>query len=436
MILNRDQFVVEIYNPMIEQKEYVDLVELNEGLLKQLFGKIRSLFKNDWNSIQGDSEIIRVYKELDDNLTGFSTVKLEKRGKCNKIRQELVNFATIWYEQKLEDAKRNNQGIEPTKSMKFKDETLQDSLEKCKKTIKEVSEGDSQLNRWANILMDDMTVVINQAILDQVEDEDKKNEIKKQKEEKLKKNTEINKKMEKFQNEQLKKIEQERNKDIADANAVPVKDDILGEKAIQVLKNSYDNLTTELSKKNAKIEDIIKKQDTNFGLKKIFTSEDMKDTSKFETALKMMNIFYDGLNKPETVKKFESASGRSVQAMCIGVNSFIKNCIYGSDDYGDQLPLMSRLAIVSNATVGYNLPLEGDKKHPLNYFSKTVGDITSGEFNKKDTSIKLPTDFKKNANALFNKIVKEAEKLKTAAEKEEEQRKQSFDAQFEKKKMK
>ena len=43
-ILKRDEYINEIYNPMMEKKQedekYQELVALNEGILKNLFGKI------------------------------------------------------------------------------------------------------------------------------------------------------------------------------------------------------------------------------------------------------------------------------------------------------------------------------------------------------------------------------------------------------------
>ena len=74
-ILKRDDFII-----LMEQKEYENLVSVNEGLLKNLFGVAKNLFRKDWKSIKGDPQIIRVYKELDDNLSGFSMMKLSKKG--------------------------------------------------------------------------------------------------------------------------------------------------------------------------------------------------------------------------------------------------------------------------------------------------------------------------------------------------------------------
>ena len=85
-ILKRDDFII-----LMEQKEYENLVSVNEGLLKNLFGVVKNLFQKDWASIYGDSQIIRVNKELDDNLSGFTMMKLSKKGECNQIRQRLDN---------------------------------------------------------------------------------------------------------------------------------------------------------------------------------------------------------------------------------------------------------------------------------------------------------------------------------------------------------
>lgn len=433
MILRRDEFINEIYLPVKEQKEYENLVILNEGMIKRLFGKIRNLFKNDWDSIKGDRNLVKIYKELDDKLSGFSTMKLEKRDQCNKIRQELVNFASIWYEQKMNNAKKNDRNPKPAVSMEFKDETLKDSLEKCQRVIKEVSEGDSQMNRWAQILMDDMKIVINQSILNDIEDEEVRKETEKQNQELEKKQDEINKKMEKFQNEQLTKIDKERKDFITNVDATPVKDDLLGDKTIQNLCGEFKKIDDALNKKGADRRKIYD-SDNYLGLKSIITDDVLNDKTNYRTTYKMLTLFYTSLGKNEVMDKFKEVPGLSVQAMCIGINSFIKNCIYGGNDYGNELPLMAKCAVVSNGVISYNLPL--NDKGDGNYFTEIVGSISNGDFSKTDNTIKLPDDFKRNAKNLLNKIITEAKKLKEQGEKDYENKMKSFDAQFEKKKNK
>ena len=120
------------------------------------------------------------------------------------------------------------------------------------------------------------------------------------------------------------------------------------------------------------------------------------------------------------MKKFAETPGQSVQAMCISVNAFIKNCVYGGTDYGDTLPLMAKCAVISNGLVSYNLPLNdktGDEAG--NYFTDIVKIITDGQL--KDTEgkeIELPQDFKKNSSTLLNKIIDEAKKIKEQSDKD------------------
>lgn len=431
MILKRDEFINEIYTPIKEQKEYAEIMSINEGMLKRLFGRIRNLFKNDWDTIKGDKSIIEIYKKLDDKLSGFSTMKLEKRGECNKIRQELVNFAYIWYDQQMKSSKKDGTEPSPVDNMEFEDETLKDSLEKCQKIIKEVSENDSQMNRWAQILMDDMKIVINQSILNDIKDEATRKEIEKKTKELEKKQDVINKKMERFQKDQLSKIDKERKDFITNVDATPVKDDLLGDKTIQNLCGEFKKIDDALKKKGAVKRDVYD-SDNYLGLKSIFTDEVLNNKPKYMATYKMLVLFYNSLGQNEIMDKFKEVPGLSVQAMCIGINSFIKNCIYGGTDYGDELPLMAKCAIVSNGVVSYNLPL--NEKGDGNYFTEIANSIVEGEFNKADKTIKLPNDFKQNGKNLLNKIISEAKKLKTQSEKEYNSKLKTFDEQFEKNK--
>jgi len=419
-ILKRDDFINEVYNPMMEKKEYEELVSINEGLLKTLFGMVKNMFKKDWASIKGDPEIIKIYKELDDNLTGFSTMKLSKKDQCNKIRQELVDFACDWYNYKMNNAKKNETDPKPAVSMKFKDETLKSNLEGVKDKIKTLTEGDEQMQKWADILMNDMKLVINRSILADIQDEEAKKELEQKIEEDKKKQAEIdeiNKKMETWQNEQLKRVQDERKQLISDTESTPIKDDLLGDKAIQNLCGEFDQIRT--AKKNKKNTTDLFKKNESLGFKSIFADEDY-GKKEFKTAYKLMDSFYTALDASDVMKKFAETPGQSVQAMCISVNAFIKNCVYGGTDYGDTLPLMAKCAVISNGLVSYNLPLNdktGDEAG--NYFTDIVKIITDGQL--KDTEgkeIELPEDFKKNSSTLLNKIIDEAKKIKEQADKD------------------
>ena len=416
-ILKRDDFII-----LMEQKEYENLVSVNEGLLKNLFGVVKNLFKKDWATIKGDSQIIRVYKELDDNLSGFTMMKMSKKGECNKIRQELVDFACDWYDLKMNKAKEDGTDPKPAKSMKFKNDTLRENIESMEKRIKDIARDDEQMLKWANTLKEGMKTVINRSILEDMKDEDAKKELEAKIAEDMKKQEEINKVMEKWQNDQLKKIQSEREKLISNTKSTPIDANLSGDKAIQNFYGEFDKIKNDRKKAKASKKNTFEplKKDTIFGFQSIFTDEDLKN-KLFKTTYIILDAFYSSLNNNDVIKKFKEVPSQSVQAMCISINSFVKSSVYGDDSYKNTtLPLMAKCAVISDGIVSYNLPLNnktGDDKG--NYFTDIVGMISRQEF-KKDTDNKdiiYPDDFKANTDKIFKEIIAEAKKLKEDSEK-------------------
>lgn len=416
-ILKRDDFII-----LMEQKEYENLVSVNEGLLKNLFGVVKNLFKKDWATIKGDSQIIRVYKELDDNLSGFTMMKMSKKGECNKIRQELVDFACDWYDLKMNKAKEDGTDPKPAKSMKFKNDTLRENIESMEKRIKDIAKDDEQMLKWANTLKEGMKTVINRSILDDIKDEDAKKELEAKIAEETKKQEKINKVMEKWQNDQLKEIQTEREKLISNTKSTPIDANLSGDKAIKNFYDEFDKIKND--RKNAKASkkntfDPLRK-DTMLGFQSIFTDEDFKN-KLFKTTYTILDAFYSSLNKNDVIKKFQEVPSQSVQAMCISINSFVKSSVYGDDSYKNTtLPLMAKCAVISDGIVSYNLPLNGKTGDDAgNYFTDIVGMISRQEF-KKDTDnkdITYPDDFKTNADKIFKEIIAEAKKLKKDSDK-------------------
>ena len=416
-ILKRDDFII-----LMEQKEYENLVSVNEGLLKNLFGVVKNLFKKDWATIKGDSQIISVYKELDDNLSGFTMMKLSKKGECNKIRQELVDFACDWYDLKMNKAKEDGTDPKPAKSMKFKNDTLRENIESMEKRIKDIAGDDEQMLKWANTLKEGMKTVINRSILEDTKDEEAKKELEAKIAEDMKKLEVINKVMEKWQNDQLKEIQTEREKLISNTKSTPIDVNLSGDKAIQNFYGEFDKIKND--RKNAKASkkntfDPLRK-DTMLGFQSIFTDEDFKN-KLFKTTYTILDVFYSSLNNNDVIKKFQEVPSQSVQAMCISINSFVKSSVYGDDSYKNTiLPLMTKCAVISDGIVSYNLPLNGKTGDDAgNYFTDIVGMISRQEF-KKDTDNKdiiYPDDFKTNADKIFKEIIAEAKKLKEDSEK-------------------
>ena len=416
-ILKRDDFII-----LMEQKEYENLVSVNEGLLKNLFGVVKNLFKKDWATIKGDSQIIRVYKELDDNLSGFTMMKMSKKGECNKIRQELVDFACDWYDLKMNKAKEDGADPKPAKSMKFKNDTLRENIESMEKRIKDIAKDDEQMLKWANALKEGMKTVINRSILEDMKDEEAKKDLEAKIAEDMKKQEEINKVMEKWQNDQHKEIQTEREKLISNTKSTPIDANLSGDKAIQNFYDEFDKIKND--RKNAKASkkntfDPLRK-DTMLGFQSIFTDEDFKN-KLFKTTYTILDVFYSSLNNNDVVKKFQEVPSQSVQAMCISINSFVKSSVYGDDSYKNTtLPLMAKCAVISDGIVSYNLPLNGKTGDDAgNYFTDIVGIISRQEF-KKDTDnkdITYPDDFKTNADKIFKEIIAEAKKLKEDSDK-------------------
>ena len=416
-ILKRDDFII-----LMEQKEYENLVSVNEGLLKNLFGVVKNLFKKDWATIKGDSQIIRVYKELDDNLSGFTMMKMSKKGECNKIRQELVDFACDWYDLKMNKAKEDGTDPKPAKSMKFKNDTLRENIESMEKRIKDIAKDDEQMLKWANTLKEGMKTVINRSILEDMKDEEAKKDLEAKIAEDMKKQEEINKVMEKWQNDQHKEIQTEREKLISNTKSTPIDANLSGDKAIQNFYDEFDKIKND--RKNAKVSkkntfDPLRK-DTMLGFQSIFTDEDFKN-KLFKTTYTILDVFYSSLNKNDVIKKFQEVPSQSVQAMCISINSFVKSSVYGDDSYKNTtLPLMAKCAVISDGIVSYNLPLNGKTGDDAgNYFTDIVGIISRQEF-KKDTDNKdiiYPDDFKTNADKIFKEIIAEAKKLKEDSDK-------------------
>ena len=416
-ILKRDDFII-----LMEQKEYENLVSVNEGLLKNLFGVVKNLFKKDWATIKGDSQIIRVYKELDDNLSGFTMMKMSKKSECNKIRQELVDFACDWYDLKMNKAKEDGTDPKPAKSMKFKNDTLRENIESMEKRIKDIAKDDEQMLKWANTLKEGMKTVINRSILEDMKDEEAKKELEAKIAEDMKKQEEINKVMEKWQNDQLKEIQTEREKLISNTKSTPIDANLSGDKAIQNFYGEFDKIKND--RKNAKASkkntfDPLRK-DTMLGFQSIFTDEDFKN-KLFKNTYTILDVFYSSLNNNDVIKKFQEVPSQSVQAMCISINSFVKSSVYGDDSYKNTtLPLMAKCAVISDGIVSYNLPLNGKTGDDAgNYFTDIVGIISRQEF-KKDTDNKdiiYPDDFKTNADKIFKEIIAEAKKLKEDSDK-------------------
>ena len=147
------------------------------------------------------------------------------------------------------------------------------------------------------------------------------------------------------------------------------------------------------------------------GFGEIFKSSNgEKKLNISDRSYNILNAFYTQLNKD--TDQFKETPAQSVQAMCIAMNAFTKTCGVKEPKFDDlKVELMARCAIISNGAISYNLPLNGkDGNEAGNYFTDTIGKLVQGKLSD-NTDIKLPENFKKNSEELFNKIKEKAKTL-------------------------
>ena len=410
-ILKRDDFISEVYTPMMEEKEYEELVSINEGLLKNLFGMVKNMFRGDWNTIKGEPEIIKVYKEIDDSLSGFTIMKLSKKDVCNKVRQVLVDFACDWYDLKMNKAKESGNDPTPARSMNFKNETLRENLAECEKKIKDIIGEDEQMKKWSNTLMSEMKTVINRSILDDIKDEETKKEVQEDIDNSAKKRDEVNKEMVKWQKGQLEQIQKERETLITSFDATPEKGDTSGDKEVSKLYALFKD-----DDKNKFIE--AASNDNLLGFNSIFKkSNGSKGIDIGDKSYTMLNGIYKQMNND--IDMFKETPTQSVQAMCIAINNFVKLCNSKNMTVKPlQLELMAKCAICSDGTISYNLPLNGKEGDDAgNYFTDIVKNIIGDKIkSSKNETIEVTQNFKDNAKKLSKQIIDKAEELKKEAD--------------------
>jgi len=215
-ILSFDDFILE------------ESVQLNEGLLQNLFGAI--LGRDMWSAIKGEKVIKDEFKKIDDKLSGFYLTKIKNPNASQDVRQTLVDWADEIYkakkklkeetdkakegDDKEKDNKEDGNDILPVLigSFKFEGKTeeeikkeienneelkklsedtkgkildawkkVQDDKElskkfdelksevkkideKYQKTLDDVTGSSADLKRWANILKDRMNDIIDKIL--------------------------------------------------------------------------------------------------------------------------------------------------------------------------------------------------------------------------------------------------------------------------------
>ena len=485
-LINREEYI----NEYLRISNIKNENEIYESLLSAVFGGLKMLFKKDWENIKcKNPSILEQLKEIDKNLSGYTMTKMEFSNECNNIRQNVADYYNDILDYKLlqlekednaekfmekekmdtenEENGENKQVDGVAKVLNLKDKTLLDSLKKYTDNIKTNSSKSPKLKEYADQLLNSVTVIVNDIILNELEkrgvDKKKLEEKRKKLEEEKKKIDEVRQKMDelakKAGEEALKKLNDERDEAMRKIGVEPI-GAMDGTKSIEMITKQFDDMLKEFDSLNESklpkgYSDIFK-SDTYIGLKKTF-EEKIEDGSNPNEIYNKF-IIKVILNKIHTVFKiilknkemFKGVPSASVQAMMV---SLINVIIYGFiGDTGESikfniendkniLSLMTKCAIDSDATIGFNLPLIDPKKPDngnffvsiMNQFkntdisSKEVEDVLnsmSSEMSDEDKDnidiSKLMKDFRQNISTLFDIIVEEAKKIKDKAEKERE----------------
>ena len=475
-LINREEYI----NEYLRINNIKNENEIYESLLSAVFGGLKMLFKKDWENIKcKNPSILEQLKEIDKSLSGYTMTKMEFSNECNNIRQNVADYYNDILDYKLlqlekednaekfmekekmdtenEEKGENKQVDGVAKVLNLKDKTLLDSLKKYTDNIKTNSSKSPKLKEYADQLLNSVTVIVNDIILNELEkrgvDKKKLEEKRKKLEEEKKKIDEVRQKMDdlakKAGDEALKKLSQERDEKMRNIGVDPI-GAMDGSKSIDMIVKQFGDMLKE-NNNFKKINEGITipkdysdrfKSDTYIGIKKTFEEDLEEDENNSDETYnkfiikvilsKINDVFKVILKNKEMFKGVPSAS---VQAMMISLTNVIIYGFVGNDNTKpikfnikndeNRLSLMARCAIDSDATIGFNLPLIDPKKPDngnffvsiMNQFKNT--DINSKEIEKikNDEGIdidvsKLMKDFRQNISTLFDEILKKAEELK------------------------
>lgn len=513
-LINREDYIREYLrvtksiNNTIESepKNEKNENELYEGLLGTLFGGLKMLLNKDWENIKcKNSSVIAHLKEMDKSLAGYTMIKMQYSSECQNIRQNIANYFNDILEYKLSQIadiesgeaadkflEKENKEKEEEKELKgiakilnLKDKNLLDKIKTYKDNIATNCKANPKLREYADQLLNSVTIFVNDAVIAELEKkgaaEEKIEAEKKKIAEEEKKLQDVAKKMsevaKKASEEELKKIAEERDKALKSLGVTPIAP-MKGDQAI-------DRITSEFKDILGKFEDIklnesyelpggygdYLKSDSYIGIQKSLedvtkawnTSKKSKKGAfdKFIIRVILSKIYNVFKIISEQKKMFAEVPSASVQAMMVALSNAVIRGYMGEefDIVGNEsrISILTKCAIDSDATVGFNLPLIDPTKPDngnifvgvMNQFVK--GNVTSDEFvsvanatskaekvlivkeigdydKEKDTDDKSlnakidkwgkkkMSEFKQNMTKLFDEILKKAKEIKDAAE--------------------
>lgn len=503
-LINREDYICEYLRV---SKEIEKENELDEGLLSTVFGGLKMLLKKDWANVKCKNPSVLAYlKDIDKSLGGFTMTKMQFSGECQTIRQNVADYFSDILNYKLKDLenyfkdskdvnktvdnylkneakekKANKDAKGVIKHLNIKDENVINSIEKYKENIDIACKSSPKLKDYATLMLNSVEVFVNDVIISELE---KKGVDKEKLEKKIQKNKEEDEKLKEVRDrmskavgqedkEALKKISEERDEALKELGIKPM-GNMNGDKSIDVIVKQFKGIISEfnINKLNeSKLPgdyDKKLKGDTYIGI--IQTLEELEWESSQNSKLEPVDKFFIKviLNKINTVfgviarnkKYFETVPSQSVQSMMVSLSNAIIYGFMGEDKFDIKndkyrLPLMTKCAIDSDATIGFNLPILDDKPENGNFFvrimhefkdtkisSEEVKNVVNNTLSDKEKIATLKAmklykkgltdkeiiskfdewgkdkmkEFRQNMTELFDFIVKEAKRLKEEAE--------------------
>lgn len=437
-LINREDYITEYLRISkkvddIINNEIANENEIYEGLLGTLFGGLKMLLNKDWEPIKcKNPSVLTHLKAIDKSLAGYTMTKMKFSNECQTIRQNIANYFSDILDYKLsqieniEDEKGANKYLDTenkekenseekgvNKKLNIKDKTIQETLNKYKENISTACKPDPKLREYADQMLNSVVVFVNDVVLVELEkkgvEKAKLEEERKKIEEEEKKLEEIRKKMDeeskKAGEEALKKIAKERDDAFKTLGVKPIAT-MDGDKAIDEIAKQFKDMLDEFN--NTKLNESalpgnyseILRSDTYIGIQSSLeemnwdfgkgeknTPEDLYDKLFIRVILNKINTTYDVISKNKNM--FKGVPSASVQAMMIALSNAIIYGFRGKDfdiEKNDaRLTLLTKCAIDSDATVGFNLPLIDPKKPDNgNFFVSIMNQFKSADISSKE----------------------------------------------------
>jgi hypothetical protein len=318
--------------------------------------------------------------------------------------------------------------------LNLRDKTLLENIKKYKENISTSCKANPKLREYADQLLNSVTVFVNDIVISELEkkgaDKAKLEEEKKKLAEEEKKLEEIREKMNKIAQdageENLKKLADERDKAMRDLGVKPI-GAMAGDKSIDTIVKQFGDMVGEFNeiKLNESIlpkgysevlrsdvylgiQKSLEELDWNFSENEKNSPEGLYDKFFIKVILNKISTVFEVIAKNKDM--FKEVPSASVQAMMVALTNAV---IYGFmgksfniEGNEARLSLLTKCAIDSDATIGFNLPLIDPKKPDNgNFFVSIMNQFRSADISSKeveDAAKSLSEDEIKKISKIWN----------------------------------